>query len=39
VRAGGGRAWSIAGGHVDLSPAALARRLPIYVKFVRAGPP
>ena len=34
VRAGGGRAWVIDGGHVDLSPAGLAARLPIYVDFV-----
>ena len=34
VRAGGGRAWLIEGGHVDLSPTGLAVRLPIYVDFV-----
>ena len=34
VRAGGGRAWLIDGGHVDLSPVGLAARLPIYVDFV-----
>jgi pimeloyl-ACP methyl ester carboxylesterase len=34
VKAGGGRVWVIKGPHVDLSPAGLALRLPIYVDFV-----
>jgi len=34
VKAGGGRVWVIKGPHVDLSPAGLALRLPIYVAFV-----
>jgi hypothetical protein len=38
VRAGGGRAWVITGGHVDLSPSGLAVRMPIYVDFVERKP-
>ena len=34
VKTGGGRVWVIKGPHVDLSPAGLALRLPIYVDFV-----
>jgi hypothetical protein len=39
VKAGGGRAWMIEGGHVDLSPSGLAARLPIYVDFVQERSP
>ena len=39
VQAGGGRVWTIAGGHVDLSFSGLAARLPIYVDFVRERTP
>ena len=39
VKAGGGRAWLIAGGHVDLSVSGLAARLPIYADFVQERSP
>jgi pimeloyl-ACP methyl ester carboxylesterase len=39
VRAGGGRVWTVEGGHVDLSPSGLAVRLPIYVDFVQERSP
>ena len=39
VEAGGGRVWRIEGGHVDLSQAGLALRLPIYVDFVQGRSP
>jgi alpha-beta hydrolase superfamily lysophospholipase len=39
VKAGGGRAWLIGGGHVDLSSSGLAVRLPIYVDFVQERAP
>ena len=39
VKSGGGRAWLIGGGHVDLSPSGLAVRLPIYVDFVQERAP
>lgn len=39
VKAGGGRVWMIEGGHVDLSLAGLAVRLPIYVDFVQERSP
>ncbi|HEX2541388.1 MAG TPA: alpha/beta fold hydrolase [Caldimonas sp.] len=39
VKAGGGRAWLIQGGHVDLAPAGLALRVPIYVEFVQERSP
>jgi hypothetical protein len=39
VKAGGGRVWTIEGGHVDLSPSGLAVRLPIYVDFVQERSP
>jgi pimeloyl-ACP methyl ester carboxylesterase len=39
VKAGGGRAWLIGGGHVDLSLSGLAVRLPIYVDFVHERAP
>ena len=39
VKAGGGRAWLIEGGHVDLSVSGLAARLPIYADFVQERSP
>ena len=39
VTAGGGRVWMLEGGHVDLSLAGLALRLPIYADFVQQRSP
>jgi dienelactone hydrolase len=39
VKTGGGRVWMVEGGHVDLSPSGLARRLPRYVEFVQGRSP